>query len=160
MAIFTIDDISTDTEARFLRKVDRRGPNECWPWTAHRGVRGYGHFKLSTKRAVKATHVSLILSGRPRPTEKHGACHRCDNPPCCNPAHLFWGTQAANNADAAAKGRKRPQYGSSSWQAKLTEPDVLKIRASKLGCVALGRTFGISPSHVNNIRKRRVWKHI
>lgn len=160
MALFTIDDISDSAKDRFWSKVGRGGPDDCWPWLACRGARGYGHFGLSTKRVVKATHVALTLAGTPRPDESHGALHRCDNPPCCNPAHLFWGTQAINNADAARKGRLRPARGAESPRARLCEADVLKIRASKLGCAELGRQFGISPSHANNIRDRRIWKHL
>lgn len=160
MAIFFIDDISERTKERFWAKVDRNAERDCWPWLAYRSARGYGYFGLSTKRIVKATHVALTLSGAPRPSERHGALHRCDNPPCCNPAHLFWGTQAENTKDAYDKGRKKPMRGTIAKRSKLTEADVLAIRASPEGVAALGRRYGIGPAHVGNIRKRRIWRHI
>lgn len=91
-------------ETRFWAKVDRRGPDECWPWRGKPGARGYGTFSFDNLRR-RATHISLELSGKPRPSPRHGACHTCDNPPCVNPAHLWWGDQSENLRDALAKKR-------------------------------------------------------
>ncbi|MGI4744934.1 MAG: hypothetical protein ACRYGI_11565 [Janthinobacterium lividum] len=89
----------TDAVAKsFYSKVDKRGPDECWPWKGA-NVNGYG--TLSDKRA---THIALELSGHPRPGRLF-ALHSCDNPPCVNPAHLRWGTAADNSADCLSRGR-------------------------------------------------------
>lgn len=89
---------------RFWRNVDKREPDECWPWDGSRCPVGYGMMQANGTK-YRATRVSLVLSGKPRPSEKHFALHKCDNPPCVNPAHLWWGTNADNTNDAIAKGR-------------------------------------------------------
>lgn len=91
---------------RFWPKVDVRGHEECWEWTASRKERGYGVFSRPghNNGALKAHRVSWELANGPIPD---GLCvlHRCDNPPCVNPAHLFLGTIADNNRDMSLKGR-------------------------------------------------------
>ena len=163
MAILTIDDITPSVEARFWGYVDKRGPDDCWEWRAYRSKRGYGFLGLTTingKAVSKATHISLLIDGRERPSAAYSALHSCDNPPCCNPAHLRWGTQTENVLEAASRGRMRCVRGTENHKTKLTEDIVLKIRAETGGCVAVSKIYGISPSHVNNIRKRRVWAYI
>lgn len=88
---------------RFMRFVDKHGPDDCWPWLGSRR-NGYGTFSLRNRDMV-ATHVALAIDGRPRPSSDHEACHSCDNPPCVNPAHLWWGTRIENLQDCAAKKR-------------------------------------------------------
>lgn len=96
--------VSDADRRRFESYVDRQGADECWPWRGKPNRKGYGSLSIDN-RVRRATHIALILDGRPRPSPKHGACHSCDNPPCVNPAHLWWGTQRDNLRDAAAKGR-------------------------------------------------------
>lgn len=91
---------------RFWAKVDKRGPDECWPWLGGTsdgyGVIGVGRRAEGVKRA---THIAWTLEhGVPLP-DGMDALHKCDNPPCVNPKHLFPGTQADNVKDMLAKGR-------------------------------------------------------
>lgn len=89
---------------RFWAKVDQRGPDECWPWMASTNADGYGKFKIDGT-VQNASRVALeIHTGALLPHDQVGM-HSCDNPPCCNPAHLSAGTQADNLADMVAKGR-------------------------------------------------------
>lgn len=95
--------IDNDVQSRFWQRVNVRGKNECWEWTGTRS-NGYGSIRVSGKTR-KATHVSWeIANGKPFPKGML-ACHRCDNPPCVNPAHLFVGTLADNARDMVEKGR-------------------------------------------------------
>lgn len=94
---------------RFWSKVDRSGGQDaCWPWTAGRNESNYGRMWIGSKadgtwRKVGAHVIAWSLTNERQPTAF--ILHKCDNPPCCNPSHLFEGTQTDNMRDAAAKGR-------------------------------------------------------
>lgn len=91
-------------EERFWSKVDRRGPNECWPWAASLGSRGYGQF-VYLGRPAPASRVAWIITHGHELTSEQFVCHTCDNRPCCNPAHLWLGSLADNLRDMFRKGR-------------------------------------------------------
>jgi hypothetical protein len=99
------------TSERFWRHVDRRGPDECWPWLAARNELGYGVFWVCAPRrfSVLAHHMAWELTNGPIPPGKL-ICHRCDNPPCCNPRHGFVGVHTDNMADMKRKGRGGNRY--------------------------------------------------
>lgn len=90
-------------ETRIWAKVDKRGPDECWPWTGW-AVGGYGKFKLRGKTLQATRLVWSVANGVPFP-EGMLACHSCDNPICCNPAHIWAGTHLENMRDMHRKGR-------------------------------------------------------
>lgn len=92
---------------RLWPKVDRRGPDECWPFTGSRNEHGYGLIRGEDGKLVKAHRAAYELTHGPLPA---GVVlrHSCDNPPCCNPAHGVPGTQADNVADMIARGRMHP----------------------------------------------------
>jgi len=91
-------------------------------------------------------------------------CHRCDNPSCVNPAHLFLGTKADNSADMVRKGRQRTPQGEASGAAKLTEVSVIALRnVASLGIWShrqLAKWWGIKHATVTAIVNRRTWKHV
>src|SRR3954470_5960578 len=135
---------------RFWPKVERRGSDECWPWVGARQQTGYGIlFKSSRPRRWHLAHrLSWELHNGPIPGGLH-VLHRCDNPPCVNPAHLFLGTQADNNRDRGRKGRNGGHKirGAANGRAKLSPTDVAAIRRAYgdgATQVALAARFGVS----------------
>jgi len=89
---------------RFWAKVDVRGPDDCWPWLGAAGPRGYGRFAIGDGAMTGPHRFSYELVCGPI-SDGMLICHHCDNPSCCNPAHLFVGTNTDNMQDAKAKGR-------------------------------------------------------
>lgn len=97
---------SPDVLARFWAKVDRKGAEECWEWTAARHDNGgYGVMNIN-RRAVRANRIALEIKHGRRILPDLKARHTCDNPPCCNPNHLIEGTQAQNINDMHERGRR------------------------------------------------------
>nr|WP_315462663.1 hypothetical protein [uncultured Sphingomonas sp.] len=93
---------------RFKSKIGNGAADECWMWQGYRTKFGHGQFWIEG-RAVVASRIALAIKlGRPL-TSAEAACHSCDNPGCCNPAHLWLGDVAANNRDMIAKGRQHQQ---------------------------------------------------
>ena len=151
--------VVTPPEERFWAKVDRRGPEDCWRWTAGRTDHGYGVFHPSKSQTVGAHRYSLqIKLGRSIQTG-HFACHTCDNPACVNPAHLYEGTSQDNVNDAVS--RRRHKHGERG-AIKLTEADVVTIREA----VTAGRTsrsvaqeYGLSEALLSGIVRGNRWAH-
>lgn len=143
---------------RFFAKVDVRGPDECWEWKGCRDGNGYGRFRV-LGHTFPAGRIALHFDGR-SPGEWELACHRCDNPPCCNPAHLFVGTERENQADRATKGRSADLRGTLNGRAKLRPADVRAIRSGTLDHTATGKQFGVSRTTVQHIRTGRRWGHL
>lgn len=137
-------------EERFWRHVHKT--EGCWRWTGAISTMGYGVVNLGG-RARHAHRVSWMLRHGDMPTAF--VLHRCDNPSCVNPAHLFLGTQYDNMLDAARKGRI--PRGDRHHGAKLTEAMVRSIRASTEPSKVVADRFGIHYSAVNQIRRRARW---
>lgn len=93
--------VSEKSAVTFWGHVERRGPDECWPWRGDVGTSGYGMF--TTNRCYIASRVAWYLANGQQPGGL--VCHTCDNKLCINPAHLWIGTDADNMADKMAKGR-------------------------------------------------------
>lgn len=97
--------ISQQKIDRFWSRVDDSGgPDSCWPWQLSRFPTGYGHAILHGREYAHRIAYELATGNDPRGLD---VCHTCDNPPCCNPAHLFAGTALDNMRDRDAKGRDR-----------------------------------------------------
>lgn len=152
-------------DERFWEKVDCRGAGDCWEWQASRGRQGYGFFWNGSY--MEAAHrVAYRLEVGPLPRGQVGArgtvvCHRCDNPACCNPAHLFAGTQSTNVADMHRKGRSPDVSGGENPRSRLSAADVAQIRTEYTGgygeIAALARRFGLSHGAMSHIVHGRSW---
>ena len=95
-------------EERFWMRVDQSDPDGCWEWQGGRSNRGgYGLVGVGKAKNAKAHRIAYELANGPFDSDLF-VCHRCDNPPCCRPDHLFLGTNADNAADRERKGRNRP----------------------------------------------------
>lgn len=148
-------------EVKFWRYVEKRGPDECWPWVGARQRTGYGHLGVGAHKKVMAHRLShYIATGEEPPV----VMHTCDNPWCVNPAHLRGGTKADNTADMIAKGRNnrtiRPR-GEAHHRAKLTEEMVRQIKArpdEKPG--KLAAEYGVKYNVIHRIRTGLAWTHI
>jgi hypothetical protein len=163
-----------DVAERFWEKVDRSGgTNACWPWTAWKFRDGYGGFRAG--HTVRANRMAWELIWGKIPDDLC-VCHHCDHPHCCNPGHMFLGSQAENSADRNRKGRtaygnrsparlhpeSRPR-GSAHSSAKLTEDAVMEIRlrhAAGERFSDLGRLFGVSNVAARMAAIGRTWKHV
>lgn len=143
---------------RFESFVEISTSAECITWPASRGTRGYGQFVYQNKTR-KAHRVSYEIHVGPIP-QGMVVRHKCDNPPCVNPAHLEIGTQSDNVSDAVERGRWR--LGESSRQSKVTESQVLEIRelARAIPLTELSSRFGLSESNLSRIVNRKTWRHI
>jgi len=154
---------------RFWSKVAKGKPEECWPWLASRRPNGYGQIGLGGHAIGYAHRVAWELSNGPIPAGTV-ICHKCDNPPCCNPSHLVCASQSFNRKDAYSKGRVPPGFhmnkarGSGHGQAKLTESQVVAIREAYASGRLLQRQiagqFGVSPGAISDIVNKKTWSHV
>lgn len=149
-----------DDWARFWSKVDcSGGPDACWPWLADKDKDGYGLFKQGSKTR-RASRIACGAAG------SMFALHSCDNPPCCNPKHLFEGTALDNARDRDAKGRGAEQHGEHNGHAVLTAEKVLAIKRDYLprcrtrSAVALAAKYGVRDVTVRSILKGRRWTDV
>jgi len=132
-------------------------PNgDCLEWTGCINTYGYGHTKAYGK--LWLTHrLALELEGVD--TTGHHVLHSCDNPLCCNPNHLRLGTHQDNMADRNSRGRQA--RGSTNGFNKLTEQDVLDIRAiSGMSQQAIADQYGVEQASISMIINRKRWHHI
>mgnify|MGYP003543178892 FL=1 len=143
---------------RFNCYVEVRGPEECWPWTGTTAPNGYGVLTFAGK-PHRAHRLSYLFAngriGMYSPKRSMSVCHRCDNPNCVNPAHLFVGTDGDNVRDASAKGRI--QRGEKHYAAKLSEEQVLAIRADLRSDRQVALGYEVSSSTVAHIRRDGSW---
>lgn len=159
-------------KTRFWSRVAVGEPDACWPWLLRAADPfGYGGFWMMG-RLIHSHRVAWMFTRGEIPK---GICvlHRCDNPPCVNPAHLFLGTKSINSLDRHAKGRtaqgnlvndSRRARGERAANAKLTAARVVEIRrrhaAGGITRGAIAEEYGLSPSTIGRVVSRDTWAHV
>lgn len=136
------------------------GPDACWPWTGAVNNKGYGSICINGIDRPATQVVWELSNGRPFP-DGQDAMHSCDNPPCCNPAHISPGTRSGNMQDASFKGRL--PIGSSHWDAKLTEaniPEIRQMRIDGMTVQAIATRFDVSRRAIRAAVTRETWRHV
>ncbi len=188
----TLPRLSDGDIARFHSKVGRLDDEDkCWEWKAGRFPEGYGEFWVGSKasggRMYSANRIAYLIHNGPFAPEML-VCHSCDNPPCCNPRHLWLGSDADNIRDKVEKGRDNNYTGDDHWtrkkphllargprdgsymrgenhyKAKLNENNVRDARArfgSGLASVKqLAIELGVSESNMQKVVNRETWKRV
>jgi predicted XRE-type DNA-binding protein len=149
--------VRPNTEADFWALVDRRGDDECWPWKRPIKYHQYGQFSMYGKQRNPSRWAFYLAHGDPGELD---VCHRCDNPPCCNPTHLFAGTAKDNLGDMAAKGRSL--RGERHNLAKLRADQVETIRellaSGRYSQRAISYAYGVKHPTISNIKSGKIWK--
>jgi hypothetical protein len=148
----------SDPAKRFWARVSIGRADACWEWTGPTNKKGYGSFRIEPKgKARNTSRIAWMFT--------HGdpgtlwVLHKCDNPTCCNPGHLFLGTHQDNTDDMVAKDRQ--QRGERHYSAKLTPQQAREIRRRRLAgesLKSLSLEFGIVIGAICNIAKGRSWK--
>lgn len=129
----------------------------CWLWTGALASNGYGNYRIG--RTQRAHRVSWALHNGPITDGLH-VLHHCDNRACVNPAHLYLGRDADNNADMMKRDRHHKLRGSQQAAAKLNEDDVLTIKralAGGVGAASLARRYGVTTTAVCHIKNGVTW---
>lgn len=153
---------------RWEERVDKSG--DCWIWIGARTSHGYGQLRTGNPGRVEMAHRLAWEFYRGPISAGMDICHRCDNPPCVNPDHLFPGNAEANARDMVAKGRKKggspkgvshPMPTGNSW--KLNSEIVLEIRRRAEGgesYASISRSFDLTAAMVSRIVRRLSWRRV
>ena len=130
--------------SRVWSRADQLGPTECWPWKGNRNGYGYGRLWMPSGREEMAHKLVWAIAHGPVPPGIF-VCHHCDNPPCCNPDHLFLGTPKDNSVDASTKGRM-------GRKTQLTPEQVSFLRTCPLSNSKAAEVIGKSKALVQWVR--------
>lgn len=141
--------INQPVKDRLLENREIDQVTGCWNWTGETNDFGYGRINIKGKKIV-VHRVAYEEFAEPIP-EGVFLCHKCDNPKCFNPYHVFFGTHKDNMRDRDVKGRAAK---------KLTEKDVREILSSELIDAQLARNYGVNQATIHAIKNGHTWKHV
>ncbi len=149
---------------RFWSKVEKT--KGCWNWTGSKDTYGYGSIRIRVRGKIItpiASRISFLLENKEIPRGMC-VCHKCDNPKCVRPSHLFLASHKENMRDMLKKGRRASTVGLKNPKCKLTEKDVLEIRKlykkGNITHVELAKKFGVGYGHISYIIRRLSWTNI
>lgn len=150
-------------EERFWEKVNKKSDDECWEWLGSLLYKWqYGVFCVGGGSTLAHRYSWKLHFGEIPPGML--VCHKCDNPPCVNPKHLFLGTGTDNMIDMVNKGRQAPVSEDKNPNAKLSREDVIQIKtlhsSGNLSGAELARKFGVKPETVYHILNGMIWKNV
>ncbi len=143
--------------ARLLRGCMFDERTGCMPWTKASQSEGYGVIGVGRASLWRTHRLSWVLFVAPVP-DALSVLHKCDHPPCFNPAHLFVGDQLANVRDAQSKGRTC--CGAANGQSKLCASDIQAVRVSNESQVSLASRYGVNQSTISRIRAGKRWQSV
>ena len=143
---------------RFWRYVKKE--EGCWQWLSYIDPVGYGRLNYKG-RPMLASRISYLLHFGEIP-DGMAVCHKCDNPSCTNPDHLFLGTQADNIADMEKKGRarKRGKPGIDHHNSKMNDEAVKDIRSNGASDADNAKKYSVSRATIHSIRVGKTWVHV
>lgn len=148
-------------KCRFWDKAEILGPDECWNWKAAKLQDGYGRFGYQGSHSL-AHRFAWFLTHGPIPNNRC-ILHKCDNPACVNPSHLFLGTMLDNSIDMFQKNRQRHLKGEYNPVAKLTNEQVKEIKIQLVkGCKQslLAKKYGVAYPTISHINSGFTWSHV
>lgn len=154
--------MASRVEIRFVKRIKIQEGNKCWLWTGKPkgGNNNYGSFYIEGKAWLShraSYHLFVGLIG-----DKH-VLHKCDNPLCVRPSHLYLGSHSDNMRDMRNKHRWQPMRGSQHGMAKLTEYDVKRIKkllSNGVSGVTIATQFSVSKHMISKIKTGKNWRHI
>jgi len=143
---------------RWEESIDKKS-NGCWEWNKSRTKKGYGKFVIGHAKWENAHHIAYEIFKGAVP-KGMVVRHTCDNPPCCNPAHLIIGTIKDNSNDMVTRGRSRA--GIKHHNAKLNDKQVKEIKekyaTGKYTQVKLGSDYGVTNKQISKIVRGQRWQ--
>ena len=147
---------------RFNSKIIKASDeNQCWLWNGTLSTSGYGQFQVRDK-CVYAHRAMYAIKFGEIPENGH-VCHKCDNPLCVNPSHLFLGDAVINMKDRFKKGRYASIRGENNKQSKLSESQVLEIKkylAQGIRQQDIAKIYSVSQICISLIKRGINWRHI
>jgi len=155
-----LPNLSIDDFQRIISKIRMVGSDDCWEWEGYKRE-GYGRVRIGGRKGKLYGVTRLIwrLVHGTDPVDQI-ILHTCDNPSCCNPAHLFLGLDTDNSDDKIRKNRQYRPKGELNVNTKLTEKDVINIYHASGTYVSIAKDYGISDVSVRNIKTSKTWTHV